>query len=200
MTKKQLRSCADKTRHIILEAACKIFAKKGFSGTSINDISKAAKVNLNLIYHHFGSKEKLWITVKAEAIKNYNTVDCKNYSLKQFLQHIVINRTEFFNKHPDFLRILNWQALEPNQERLYGLCNIFDEWLNHVKRLQQADEIRRNLDPYLVVIFILSACDGAYRSGPEKFETIKPVRQKKYINLIIDGLYRMLSPKDKIED
>ena len=85
MTKKQLRSCADKTRHIILEAACKIFAKKGFSGTSINDISKAAKVNLNLIYHHFGSKEKLWITVKAEAIKNYNTVDCKNYSLKQFL-------------------------------------------------------------------------------------------------------------------
>lgn len=36
------------------------FAKKGFYGTSIRDIAKAAKVSEALIYRHFSSKEELY--------------------------------------------------------------------------------------------------------------------------------------------
>lgn len=43
----------------IMEAAERLFADKGFSGTSVRDISEAAGVNLAMISYYFGSKEKL---------------------------------------------------------------------------------------------------------------------------------------------
>ncbi len=43
----------------IMEAAEKLFAQNGFSGTSVRDIAEAAGVNLAMISYYFGSKEKL---------------------------------------------------------------------------------------------------------------------------------------------
>ncbi len=42
-----------------MDAAEKLFAAKGFDGTSVRDISQAADVNLAMISYYFGSKEKL---------------------------------------------------------------------------------------------------------------------------------------------
>ncbi|KPE52979.1 TetR/AcrR family transcriptional regulator [Chryseobacterium indologenes] len=44
----------------ILFAAEKLFAEKGFDGTSTREISKAANVNISMISYYFGSKEKLY--------------------------------------------------------------------------------------------------------------------------------------------
>ena len=44
----------------IMEAAETLFAAKGFSGTSVRDISETAHVNLAMISYYFGSKEKLF--------------------------------------------------------------------------------------------------------------------------------------------
>lgn len=43
----------------IMEAAEKLFADKGFEGTSVRDIADTAGVNLAMISYYFGSKEKL---------------------------------------------------------------------------------------------------------------------------------------------
>jgi AcrR family transcriptional regulator len=43
----------------IMDAAEKLFADNGFSGTSVRDIAEAAGVNLAMISYYFGSKEKL---------------------------------------------------------------------------------------------------------------------------------------------
>ena len=48
----------DKQVHI-MEAAEKLFAQKGFEGTSVRDIAESAGVNLAMINYYFGSKEKL---------------------------------------------------------------------------------------------------------------------------------------------
>lgn len=42
-----------------MEHAVALFAEKGFEGTSIRDLSKAAGVNVAMISYYFGSKEKL---------------------------------------------------------------------------------------------------------------------------------------------
>ncbi|MEO7310657.1 MAG: helix-turn-helix domain-containing protein [Chitinophagaceae bacterium] len=55
----------DKQIHI-LETAEKLFADKGFEGTSVREIAKETNMNLAAISYHFGSKEKLM-----EAIFNY---------------------------------------------------------------------------------------------------------------------------------
>lgn len=43
----------------IMEAAERLFADKGFDGSSVRDIAEAAGVNLAMISYYFGSKEKL---------------------------------------------------------------------------------------------------------------------------------------------
>ncbi|MES2775022.1 MAG: TetR family transcriptional regulator [Bacteroidota bacterium] len=50
----------------ILETAERLFAAKGFDGTSVREIAKEANINLASISYYFGSKEKLM-----EAIFNY---------------------------------------------------------------------------------------------------------------------------------
>ena len=47
-----------KEENILLNAE-KLFAEKGFEGTSTREISKEANVNISMISYYFGSKEKL---------------------------------------------------------------------------------------------------------------------------------------------
>lgn len=49
----------DKREHII-NTAIKLFASKGFEGTSIRDLAAAADVNVAMVNYYFGSKEKLF--------------------------------------------------------------------------------------------------------------------------------------------
>ena len=49
---------SEKQIHII-DKSEKLFAEKGFDGTSIRDIAKAADINIAMISYYFGSKEKL---------------------------------------------------------------------------------------------------------------------------------------------
>jgi AcrR family transcriptional regulator len=44
---------------MIMEAAEKLFAAKGFEGTSVREIAEAAGINLAMTSYYFGSKEKL---------------------------------------------------------------------------------------------------------------------------------------------
>src|SRR5690606_26526660 len=55
----------------ILNAAEKLFEEKGFDGTSVRDIAKAADVNLAMISYYFGSKEKLLDTLFEVRLYNF---------------------------------------------------------------------------------------------------------------------------------
>ncbi len=58
-SKEQFEEIRKKTKENILKAALKLFAKKGYHGTSINDIAKAAKISKGLAYNYFESKQKI---------------------------------------------------------------------------------------------------------------------------------------------
>jgi len=50
-----------KTRKVILEAAGKVFAEKGYQAATIQIIAKQSKVVVSMVMHHFGSKENLYL-------------------------------------------------------------------------------------------------------------------------------------------
>lgn len=52
----------DRRQQIILEAA-RLFAQKGFEGTSMRDIAAATGILAGSLYHHFTSKEELFVAV-----------------------------------------------------------------------------------------------------------------------------------------
>ncbi len=51
------------TRTLLLDAAEELFARKGFSGASLEDIADAAGYTRGAIYAHFGGKEELFLAV-----------------------------------------------------------------------------------------------------------------------------------------
>lgn len=57
---------AELTRQSLLKAATKVFSRKGYAATRLEDIAEAAKVTRGAIYHHFGGKAELF----AEIIDN----------------------------------------------------------------------------------------------------------------------------------
>lgn len=60
---KQGAEVALQTQRNILQVAGQQFAARGFSATSLRDISAVAGTSHGLIRHHFGTKEKLWQAV-----------------------------------------------------------------------------------------------------------------------------------------
>ncbi len=62
-TKEQFREIREKTKQNIVDSALKLFAQRGYYGTSIADIAKEAGVSKGLAYNYFKSKNEL-----AEAI------------------------------------------------------------------------------------------------------------------------------------
>lgn len=53
----------------ILQAALKLFIRKGYSGTKIQDIAKAADMSVGLLFHYFKSKEDLYIELIRLGVK-----------------------------------------------------------------------------------------------------------------------------------
>src|SRR5262245_24516709 len=54
---------SEATRAAITKAARRLFAKKGYAGTSLNEIVSAASVTTGAVYHHYGDKKGLFRAV-----------------------------------------------------------------------------------------------------------------------------------------
>lgn len=63
-----------KEEHILFVAE-KLFATKGFAGTSTREICKEAEVNISMISYYFGSKEKLY-----EKIFEYRMTESQSFA------------------------------------------------------------------------------------------------------------------------
>lgn len=60
------------TKERILDAAERLFAERGFAGTSLRSVTKEAGVNLAAIHYHFGAKEALLHQVFARRARPVN--------------------------------------------------------------------------------------------------------------------------------
>jgi len=70
-----IRSDGEKTRRDILDAACQIFAEKGYDEATHTEICGLAGVNSASVNYHFGSKEELyratWQHLVDQAVRAY---------------------------------------------------------------------------------------------------------------------------------
>jgi len=106
---------AQATREAILKAATKVFARHGFAGGRIEQISKAAKSYDRMIYYYFGSKEGLFIAVIEDTYRRFNEAE----------QGLALDTTQplaaldamirfvwtYYQKNPEFITLLNSENL-----------------------------------------------------------------------------------------
>jgi TetR/AcrR family transcriptional regulator, upper aerobic nicotinate degradation pathway regulator len=103
------------TRESILKAATRVFAKHGYEGGRIEQISKAAKSYDRMIYYYFGSKEGLFVAVLEEMYRRFNEAESK-LALEpvpplEALQHVIRFMWTHYQKNPEFITLLNTENL-----------------------------------------------------------------------------------------
>ena len=69
----------DNSKDRILSAAVKLFAEKGYEGTSIREICKEAKSNICMISYYWGGKKELYQGIIEDLI----------YRLKRYTQNYI---------------------------------------------------------------------------------------------------------------
>jgi TetR/AcrR family transcriptional regulator, upper aerobic nicotinate degradation pathway regulator len=106
---------AQATRESILKAATKVFAKHGYAGGRIEQISKAAKSHDRMIYYYFGSKEGLFIAVLEEMYRRFNeaesTLSLADAQPLEALEAVIRFMWVHYQKHPEFITLLNTENL-----------------------------------------------------------------------------------------
>ncbi|NPA15327.1 MAG: TetR/AcrR family transcriptional regulator [Deferribacteres bacterium] len=100
-----------RTKEKILRKAFKVFAKKGYEGARIDDISRAVGINKATIYYYFEGKRELYERVLyAELCKlipqlmHALTDEERDFSKK--IEKVVDIYFEFFKANPDTLRLI----------------------------------------------------------------------------------------------
>lgn len=106
---------AQATRDSILKAAIKVFAKSGFAGGRVEQISRTAKSFDRMIYYYFGSKEKLFIAALEEIYRRFCEAEAKvDLDLEhptEALRTVILFMWTYYQKHPEFITLLNSENL-----------------------------------------------------------------------------------------
>jgi TetR/AcrR family transcriptional regulator len=154
----------NKTRQRILGVATQQFATKGYDGARIDDIMRLSKVSKNLIYHYFGSKEKLFIAVLEQAYQGMHEhqttwpLDVK--SPVDGIRKLVQSTFNYWRDSPEFIGLLNSENfhkgrhLRKSKLSKAGYTGLLGKIAALLKEGERAGHFRSNVDPVELYISI----------------------------------------------
>ena len=147
---------ADATRARILKAAKKEFARRGLAGARVDRIAEQAQANKRMLYHYFGSKEKLFQTVLEAAYLDIRHAEQKlaldELAPPEALKSLVRFTWEYYLKNPEFITLVNSENLHRARhikslpslpEAMSGLITMVERIL---RRGQESGDFRAGID------------------------------------------------------
>ena len=146
--KKFHKDTFDKTtedrRQKVIEVAIEEFASKGYSATSINDISKKANISIGAMYSYFASKEDLFLSI----------VNSADILMEKILKDISDGSEDIFDCIEKMLKTSRKFALDyPQLNQIY--LDITTQALSHMS-VRLSSELER-VTPKLLANLIQQA-------------------------------------------
>jgi AcrR family transcriptional regulator len=161
-------SKSTQSRLLILDAAARVFGRKGYSETSLREIAEGAGMQAGSIYYHFGSKDEIFDEVLSTSMQNIHekverAVDAlgDSASHRQRIERAMSAHLEMLLEDSDYYGVacrLITQAPEPLASRhrdfrlQYG--RLWDRFLSEA---QKAGEIRKEVKIVPLRMLILGA-------------------------------------------
>lgn len=132
----------EKRRHQILNAARKLFARKGVDATTMGEIAKLSKLSRPLLYEYYSDKEEIYLNIINQAFNELfqlflRTTEDKNLGITK-ITNIGRAYFDFAQKNPDYYNALLHFSSSHFSKKNINLKNI-STILNQV--LQQAHEV-----------------------------------------------------------
>ncbi len=167
---KKTKEDAELTRELLLQTALKVFNRKGFAETKLEEIAKEAKLTRGAIYWHFENKYNLYYTLIREytpdVVKQFETIlngeEPPSDRLRKCLKHFCIN-LEDDEEFQSLVKIVFINTSLPVEsedmiavlsEKLKSIMNLLS---NAIQDGIKAGEFRSNVDPDRTA-FLLKCC------------------------------------------
>jgi len=140
------------TKTHLLKTSARLFAKKGYAGTSVREIVRQARVNVSAISYHFGDKRTLYLeTIKYLLTTNRKYIfggnkplpapqDVDNLSVSQMWEALrsIVERVlemKFARYNLPLERIYTYVELEDSKEMLSSLLSYTDPLKDLLSRM-----------------------------------------------------------------
>ncbi len=203
------KGCEDempKRQKQILDAAIKVFSKKGYQGSRTSEIAKEAKVSEGTIFNYYACKKDILIAMIFEIIKefikpmfhlsmeNTNKANDKS-SIEESLHRLMIDRLNLVRKNYPLIKtiliesIYHEEILEILSKELYPrLINLVNNYVEeniengNFKNIDKK-QISRSIISSTIGYLVLSNVVPDYFSGESDEEEIG-----KIVNVILYGI------------
>lgn len=149
----------DERKKRILLSATKLFARKGFDQTTIEEIARVARVAKGCIYNYFQTKEDIIVYFLDEEAMVVNARISENnlegLPLGEQLYQVVILILDYLEPFKEFVPIFLvylWKPHSRTQKYLYeNYRGILRSIFALFEKAQQREEIRKELDLFLAM-------------------------------------------------
>ncbi|OMD42279.1 TetR/AcrR family transcriptional regulator [Paenibacillus odorifer] len=197
----------DKQKKII-EIAIKLFAEKGFANTSTAEIAKMANVSEGTIFKHYGTKDKLLLSIILPFVKDslpsianevfseVLTEDTKTF--EQFLKGFLKNRIEFFDRNKEIFRVFVKEVIYKDELKKeigpHFIKNISLLISQVVEEFKQRGELKDKPTDQ-VLIYLMTVCGSFFVSRFVLFEnySISDEEVENFVHFVMDGIRNPLS-------
>ncbi|MFU8927260.1 TetR/AcrR family transcriptional regulator [Acinetobacter puyangensis] len=155
-------------RDKILKVALEEFSEKGFSGVRVEQLAKAAHVNIRMIYHYFKSKDQLYLDVLEYTVNELRNnelqlnLDIASIDPIQGILSLYDFTEQHFATHRELFRILQYENLHnaENIQRSSHIPLISSHLLHYIEVLLQRGEqmgsVRSGIDPLHLYTMMVS--------------------------------------------
>ncbi len=152
-------------RRLLLDAAVRVFARKGYHAARVGDIAEEAGVAYGLLYHYFSSKEEVLRSVFRETwralIATIKSVAETDEAPREQLRKVAEILLRSWRRDPDLVRVLvlevtRSQLLAGEMDEIVASFAVIQEI---VERGQADGSLRADLDPRLASYVFYGAID-----------------------------------------
>jgi len=158
-------TAAEEKRRVILDAAVRVFAHKGFHTSLVGDIANEAGVAHGLLYHYFSSKDEVLETIFREnwsvLVERIRAVEESGEPAREQLRHVAAILLRTWRHQPDVVRVVVREiARSPEiQGRISELVKPIDSIRRIIEQGQAGGELRAELNPRLAAVMFYGAVD-----------------------------------------
>ena len=112
MTRSGTRRSSAEVRELLLKAARRLFARRGYDGTSLRDIAEEAQVDLSVLYRAIGSKDEIFKQAVLDPYHQFTATfltgwrDGSNLSNQELIGRFTSGLYEFLDTNRDLMLAL----------------------------------------------------------------------------------------------
>lgn len=192
----------------LLNAAAAAFSEGGYAGTSIAEIARRAGMSKSTVFHHFPSKESLYLAVISDAVEDFGQrldhVLGASPDIDTALRHFQREHLQHMGRNRQVARLIFRELQDPALEHrrpliIELLSSNFSRLVRHLEAAREQGRIRESAHSQVIALVLFAANAfffqhaGALASVPGLDLSEDP---EGFAEAVIDILYNGLAPDD----